>query len=134
MVTYSTNWMGPISTHWYKERGLTHRVSEVLKEDQVFYPKGLKAGDVWEYDEITTYYSCGRIDIRDSSKEGYDGWDEYGLAPMHGEDWNALGDFLWRLESPKVIPYDTLIMLFEAEYGQKIRWFEEKDGNGEGNS
>ena len=40
MVTYSTNWMGPINQKWVEEHG-----------------------DCW---------SAGRIDIRDSSKEGYD--------------------------------------------------------------
>jgi len=67
-------------------------------------------------------WSTGRIDIRDSSKDGYDGWDEYSLAPMHTEDWNALSNFLDRLKGETVMPYDSLIMLFEAEYGKKIRW------------
>ena len=125
MVTYSTNWMGPVSMKWYSDRGLTRKVSKVLEEDQTFYPKGLGAGDTWTYDEITTDYSCGRIDIRDSSKEGYDGWDEYGVAPMHDEDWNALSDFLDRLSGEKVVPYESLIMLFEAQYGRKIRWADE---------
>lgn len=105
---------------WYRDRGLTKMVSEVLDKDQVF--GDLKKGDTWTYEEITTHYSAGRIDIRDSSKDGYDGWDEYAVAPMHSEDWNALGDFLDRLHGKTVIPYESLIMLFEAEYGKKIRW------------
>lgn len=92
MITYSTNWMGPINMKWIEEHG-----------------------DCW---------SAGRIDIRDSSKDGYDGWDEYALAPMHNEDWNALSNFLNRLKGETVMPYDSLIMLFEAEYGKKIRWAE----------
>lgn len=123
-VTYWTNFMGPISMDWYRKRGLTYKVSKVLEEGQTFYPKGYKAGDVWEYDDITVHYAGGRIDIRDNSKEGYDGWDEYGVAPMHAEDWNALSDFLDRLTGEKVMPYEALIMLFEAEYGKKIRWAE----------
>lgn len=119
-VSYSTNWMGPVSMDWYKERGLTHEVSKVLEEDQKF--GDLKAGDTWTYDEITTNYACGRIDIRDSSKEGYDGWDEYGLAPMHIEDWNALGDWLWDLETEECLSYDKLIETFEKHYGREIRW------------
>lgn len=122
MITYNTNWMGPVNMNWYHERGLTRKVRKVLEENKTFYPKGLGPGDVWEYDEITTQYSCGRIDIRDDSKDGYDGWNEYGVEPMHSEDWNALGNFLDRLHGETVIPYDTLIMLFEAEYGKKIRW------------
>jgi hypothetical protein len=65
-VTYSTNWMGPISLSWYRKRGL------------------LEEGSV----EPTTYYCAGRIDIRGLDPEEYwNGWDEYGVAPMHGEDW-----------------------------------------------
>jgi hypothetical protein len=88
MVTYSTNWMGPINMKWIEEHG--------------------------------DYWSAGRIDIRGVPDEP---WGlEYGVAPMHTEDWNALSDFLDRLHGETVIPYDTLIMLFEAEYGKKIRW------------
>ena len=126
-VTYSTNWMGPVSTHWYRERGLTRKVKEVLKKDQVFLPNGLKAGDTWEYDEITTHYCAGRIDIRDSSKEGYDGWDEYSLAPMTAISWNRLGDFLWDFETEYVMEYDELISVFESITGHKIEWWKEDD-------
>ena len=100
MITYSTNWMGPINLHWYEERGL-------LEDDGV---------------TPTVRYSAGRIDIRDESKHGYDGWHEYGVAPMHGEDWNALGDYLWDLTTEELVPYNTLIEQFETHYGKKIRW------------
>ena len=98
MVRYDINWMGPVSTHWYKKQGLI------------------------ENGEITTHYSCGRIDIRDDSKEGYDGCDEYSLAPMHSDDWNAFGDWLETLETDFVWEYDHLIEFFEKYYGKKIRW------------
>ena len=107
---------------WFRDRGLTRQVYKVLTEDQKF--GYLKAGDTWTYEEITTNYACGRIDIRDSSKEGYDGWDEYGLAPMHIEDWNALGDWLWDLETEEQLSYDELIERFELGYGKSIRWME----------
>ena len=123
-VTYSTNWMGPVNMKWYSDRGLTRKVSKLLEEDQRF--GDLKAGDTWTYDEITTEYACGRIDIRGLDPEKYwNGWDEYSLSPMHGEDWNALSDFLDRLSGEKVVPYKSLIMLFEAQYGRKIRWADE---------
>jgi hypothetical protein len=89
--------MGPVSKRWYEERGL---------------------------DPKTVQYAGGRIDIRDDSKEGYDGWGEYGLVPMHGEDWNALSDFLWDLTTDHVIGYNELIEMFETHYGKKIRWME----------
>jgi len=120
MISYSTNWCGPVNTDWYRDRGLTKMVSEVLEKDQVF--GNLKKGDTWTYETITTNHSAGRIDIRDDSKEGYDGWDEYAVAPMYDEDWYALGEFLWNFHSEELIPYDELIKLFEEHYGKKIRW------------
>ena len=105
---------------WYRDRGLTKMVSEVLTKDKPF--GDLKKGDTWTYEQITTHYYGGRIDIRDDSKEGYDGWDEYAVAPMHSEDWYAFYKFLDRLKHETVMPYDSLILLFEAEYGKKIRW------------
>ena len=117
MISYSTNMMGPGHTSWYTERGLTRKATRVVTTDVI---KGYSPGDVIEYDEITTHYAGGRIDIRGVPNEP---WGlEYSLAVMHGEDWNALGDFLDRLSGEKVVPYESLIMLFEAQYGRKIRW------------
>lgn len=90
MVTYSTNWMGPINQKWVEEHG-----------------------DCW---------SAGRIDICDSSKEGDDRWGEYSLAPMHGEDWNALGYWLWEMQTEEVWSYEKLIEHFQYWYGKEIRW------------
>tara|TARA_B110000037_G_C16994081_1_gene454359 strand:- start:496 stop:906 length:411 start_codon:yes stop_codon:yes gene_type:complete len=117
VISYSTNMMGPWHTSWYVERGLTRKATRVVTTDVI---KGYSPGDVIEYDEITTHYAGGRIDIRGVPNEP---WGlEYSLAVMHGEDWNALGDFLDRLSGEKVVPYESLIMLFEAQYGRKIRW------------
>jgi len=112
MVTYSTNWMGPISTNWYKERGLLRTVSRKIIEE----------GDVSEIVgyEVTTQYSGGRIDIYGVPDEHYPL--EYGLPVMHGEDWNALSDWLDEFKSEEQVPYDELITLFEKDYGKKIRW------------
>lgn len=125
-ITYSTNFMGPISLDWYKKRGLTKTVSQVLTEDNILVQSGkYKAGDTWTREEITTNYAGGRIDIRDDSKYGYDGWDEYGIAPMHGEDWNVLSKWLDDIETQEQLGYDELIELFESETGRKIRWAKE---------
>jgi hypothetical protein len=126
MISYSTNWMGPVNTEWYRERGLTRRVTTTVTEDSVLVELGRKnVGDVLEYDEVTEYYSAGRIDIRDDSKEGYDGWDEYSLAPMHGEDWNRLSDWLDNLETERLWGKSELLDAFEEETGYKIRWAED---------
>jgi len=126
MITYSTNFMGPISIEWYRKRGLTHKVSKVLEYGRRFYPKGLGPGDVWEYDEITTHYCCGRIDIRGlDEEENYGGWGEYGVAPMRTEDWNALSDWLDELETYELTTYEELIDQFEHYNGKSIRWADE---------
>ena len=91
MITYSTNWMGPINEDWIAEHG--------------------------------DYWAAGRIDIYGVPGEKYPL--EYSLPPMHAEDWNALSDFLDRLEGEQIMPYESLIMLFEAEYGKNIRWCKE---------
>jgi hypothetical protein len=119
-VTYSTNWMGPVSLDWYRERGLTRKV---LKEDQKFGE--LKAGDTWTYEEITTYYSAGRIDIRGLDEEKYwSGWHEYSLPPMHEEDWNALSEWLVGFETDELLEFDDIIAQYEQQSDRKIRWME----------
>ena len=60
-IRYSTNWMGPVSMHWYQERGLVETKMVTLEHDSVII--GRKAGDQYEVEEITTHYSCGRIDV-----------------------------------------------------------------------
>lgn len=132
-VSYFLNWMGPVSMGWFRERGLTHTVEYVCNSEMIRnalrnsktlkYPN-IQIGDTYELEEVTTHYSAGRIDIRDSSKEGYDGWDEYAVAPMHGEDWNKLSEWLWNLETTETWDYEMLISIFEGEVlGREIRWW-----------
>src|SRR6056300_1209212 len=102
MVTYSTNYMGPISMDWFRKRGLTHFITETVKSDVISKIKDLPIGATYEIETVHTHYAAGRIDIRDSSKQGYDGWGEYAVAPMHGADWNLLSDWLWDLETTEV--------------------------------
>lgn len=95
MITYSTNWMGPISLEWYKKRGI-HETYEV--------------------------YAGGRIDIRGlDCNEYYDGRHEYALPVMNGESWNKLSDWLEQLETDELISYEQLVEMFEVEHG-KIVW------------
>ena len=69
------------------------------------------------------HWAGGRIDIYGVPGEHYP--IEYGLPPMHVDDWNAFGDWLWDLETKEKVPYDELIRLFEKDYGKKIRWADE---------
>ena len=122
--------MGPVSMEWYFDRGLTQQVVHTVESEQqrdILRKRrpNIEIGDTFVQDEITTYYSAGRIDIRDDSKSGYDGWDEYSVAPMHGEDWNALSDWLDDLTTEELLSYNTLIEQFETHYGKRIRWADE---------
>jgi hypothetical protein len=106
MVTYSINWMGPISMSWFRDRGLT-------------YTKGGS-------EAITTMYCGGRIDICGLDEEYYhNGQHEYGLRPMHQDDWNALTDWLRTFKTETLVHYHTIIEQFETHYGKKIRWSQE---------
>jgi len=111
-ISYSTNWMGPVSTRWYEENNIPY----VLKTTSGIF------GPAIEYKYFTESYSCERIDIRGVPDEP---WGlEYGLPIMRGEDWNALSDYLKELTTEELVPYNTLIEQFETHYGKKIRWKE----------
>lgn len=123
MISYSANWMGPISTRWYEERDIPF---EIKKTTGNILP-------VVEYKEYLESYSCGRIDIRGlDEEENYNGWSEYGVAPMLTEDWSLLSDWLDDLTTVGLWEYDMLISIFEAEVlnGRKIRWFNKEENNG----
>ena len=125
MISYSTNWMGPISSDWYKERGLA-QTKTIPASEFIASITDMQVGEEMEYTEVTTYYSGGRIDIYGlPDDEYYAGKSEYGLSIMHGEDWNRLSDWLGAFETEELMPYDELIDTFEAETGYKIRWAEE---------
>ena len=113
MISYSTNWMGPVSTRWYEERDIPF---ELRKTSGKILP-------VVEYKDFLESYSCGRIDIYGLDEDAYwCGKSEYSVAPMRTEDWNAFGDWLDNIKDERLITYEELIRQFEEHYGQPIRW------------
>lgn len=118
-IRYRTNWMGPVNTQWYKDRGLTRRVTRVLTEDSQL--TGRKAGDTFEYDEIVKSYSAGRIDVSGTGDPyGY----EIGLNPMWSEDWNRFSNWLHTFETDDVWELKDLVEMYERT-NPKIRWANE---------
>ena len=114
MISYSTNWMGPISTRWYEDRNIPFEIRETAGK---ILPKT-------EYKYFLESYSCGRIDIYGlDESEHWCGRSEYSVSPMRTEDWNAFGEWLDKLESSVLLTYKELISDFEKEYGQRIEWF-----------
>ena len=122
-ISYSTNMMGPMSMDWYRNRDLLKPVKETLTENSILVQLGKKqAGEEIEYDEITTYYAGGRIDIYGVPGEHYPL--EYAIPPMHGEDWNDFSGWLEDFETDDLWELNDLIEAYESESGKKIRWAE----------
>lgn len=117
-IRYSLNMMGPWHEGWYRERGLTRKATKVLEKDSFLSDK--KAGDVVEYEEITEYYSAGRVDIYGTGPYP----DEMGVPPMRSDDWNNFGDWLWTFETDDVWTLQQLVEMYER-VNPKIRWWKE---------
>jgi len=123
MISYSTNWMGPINMQWFQERGLTEEVEQTVDSEMVAKIRDLDIGDAYTVTEITTYYSAGRIDIYGVPGEHYPL--EYSLPPMHGEDWNDFSDWLESFQTHELWEFDDIIAKYEDASGRKIRWAED---------
>jgi len=115
-IRYSTNWMGPVSMHWYEQRGLVETKMVTLEHDSMI--TGRKAGEQYEIEEITTHYSCGRIDVM-GTDDPYG--EEIGVPPMRSEDWYRFGLWLETFETDDVWTLDQLVELYE-QANPKIRW------------
>jgi len=127
MITYSTNWMGPVCIAWYQERGLTKIVTHTVDTDFMAELRKLNIGDAFEREEILEHYSGGRIDIRGlDSNDYYGGQSEYSLPTMHGLSWNLFSEWLDDFTSEELVPQEELINRFETETGHTIKWAPEK--------
>jgi len=117
-VRYSTNWMGVANMQWYRDRGLTKKITKVLEKDSVILDR--KAGDEIEFEEITESYSCGRLDFWNPHNDSMFS-DEMGVPPMRSEDWHSFGAWLDTFRSDDVLDLDQLVALYEQTHA-KIRW------------
>jgi hypothetical protein len=121
-IRYSTNWMGPVSMKWYKDRGLTKKMTLVMTENSLMVKHGDKQpGDTIEVDDIIENWAGGRIDIRGT---GDPYGDELGLPIMHGEDYNRFSDWLDTFETDFIWTLDQIVELYERD-NPKIRWAED---------
>ena len=115
MITYSTNWMGPVSTRWYEDRNIPFEWKET--SGKIF--------EKMQYKHYLESYSCGRIDIYGlDEQEHWCGRSEYSVAPMRTEDWNELSDWLDTLDTDELWSYDKLFQSFKHDTGIQIRWVE----------
>lgn len=93
-ITYSTNWMGPVSLDWYKDRGL-------------------------DYD--TEPYAAGRLDFYNPSGDSMYP-DEIGVPPMRQEDWHRFSVWLYEFTSERVLTLAEIVEEYEKT-NPKIRWW-----------
>lgn len=90
MVTYSTNFMGPISLQWYRDRGIS-----VLNGQP----------------EVT--YAGGRIDVYGLSEDDYyAGKSALGLPVMTATSFNSFSRFLSSFRSDKQLTYNDLVKAY----------------------
>jgi len=117
MISYSTNWMGPVSTRWYEDNNIPFEWRETSGK---ILPKA-------KYKHFLESYSAGRIDIYGlDESEHWGGKSEYGVAPMRTEDWNALSDWLDEMQTEEVVGYYRLIEMFEQQTRHKIEWWNDE--------
>ena len=123
MISYSTNWMGPISMTWFRDRGLTEYTTKVQKEDCKY--TGRKKGEVYSHEEIAISYSAGRIDIYGVPGELYP--IEYSLPIMRSEDWNLFSTWLDDLETETLWTFEQILEEYRQDTGHVIRWWKEEE-------
>ena len=122
-VSYSTNFMGPISMDWYKQRGYTKRVVKFIDSDFLSRIRKQPLGTKYEVDEVIEEWAGGRIDIYGlDPAEHWNGMSEYSLPIMRAESWGELTEWLDDFESEELLEFDDLINTFETETGHKIEW------------
>lgn len=123
-VTYFLNQMGVYNLEWYRQNAPHLITTETKVVDSEFRKRIHKAniGDVIELTHIEVHVACGRIDIRDDSKQGYDGWDEHSIAPMTQRSWNDFGNWLMDLETETVLELQELEERYEYETGRKLEY------------
>jgi hypothetical protein len=115
--------MGPWHLDWYRQRGLTKKVTKVLEKDSSWSDK--KAGDVVELEEITEHYAGGRIDFHNPYTDSFYS-DEMGVPLMRAEDWSRFGDWLDDFKCYDVLTLEDLVNEYEKT-NPPIRWWIEKD-------
>ena len=126
MISYSTNFMGPISLDWFRERGLTEMADVTVDSKILAEVYGVKPGDTVPQETVTEYWCGGRIDIYGLDEtEYYGGRSEYGLPIMDGVSWNVFSDWLENYETVELETFEQLLSAFEADTNHTIRWAHE---------
>ena len=117
--------MGPWHLDWYRERGLTRKVTKVVDECTGWMHSKVKVGDTVEYDEITEHYAGGRLDFWNNLDPDSMFPDEMSVPVMRLEDWQAFGKWLETFETDFPWTLAQLVELYERD-NPKIRWWKDE--------
>ncbi len=101
MISYSTNFMGPVSLQWYRDRNIP------------FIDKSTPA----------VMYAGGRIDVYGLPEDDfYDGKTAIMLPIMTAASFNSLSAFLHGFKSSSPLSYYQLVSLYYAEGNPRIEY------------
>lgn len=98
MWHYFLNWMGPINERFIDQHG--------------------------------SHWSAGRIDAHCDNENDPDYspfGTEFGVGPMHSNDWEFLAEWLNHLETPTLLTKKQIFRRFEEERDIRIRWLSLKE-------
>jgi len=117
---------------WFRENGLTETVTKTVYSERQrdilrnSHPD-IEVGDTFEHEIVVISYSGGRMDIRDDTKAGYDGWNEYSLPLMRTEDWNDFSYWLDGFETEELWSLEDILEEYRQDTGHVIRWWKEDE-------
>jgi len=112
MISYSTNFMGPISLDWFRQRGLTvkeTRWSDILKKDITVT-------------KITQNWMGGRIDVYGTNNPY---GQEIALPIMHDSDWYKFSNWLNNYKTDCVKTLDEILESYYNDGNDKISWWKD---------
>jgi hypothetical protein len=126
MISYLTNYMGPINIDWYRERGFTGTRVRPLNEYDISVREGrAQVGDPVEVEEVTVPCGGGRIDIYGlDESEYYGGMHEYSVPPMKMESWGRLTEWLDEFETKELWTFEQIIEEFERN-NEPVEWIDD---------
>ena len=127
MISYSTNYMGPVNMDWYRQRGFTDMRVRSLNEYDKWVREGYRhVGDPIWVESVTVTCAAGRIDIYGLDEtEYYGGTHEYSVPPMKIESWNRLTEWLEELETTDLWTYEQIIQEFERN-NKPVEWIDDE--------
>lgn len=114
MISYSTNFMGPIHNSWYDKRGIPFTETKHISGED---------GQEYTHKEYEYYCAGGRIDVYGvDEQEYYCGRTELSLPIMKMVCFNMFSEWLDDFETEELWSLEQLVEEFEKQTEHKIEW------------